>query len=110
MSEILTRDQVLQRLGRLLPTLQTRFGVSHIALYGSFAEGTPSPDSDIDLLVDLSRPLGLEFVALAEYLEQVLGRQVDLATFETLNQSHRSARSKVIAERIRSNLIDVRAV
>ena len=92
-----TRKEIIQALRRDLPHLREKYGVEKIALYGSFAKGAPGAESDVDILVQLSRPLGLEFVALAEHLEERLGRKVDLATFETLNRSLESPRYRHIA-------------
>jgi len=77
-----TMEQVLKILRQEFPYLREKFGAVRIALYGSFASGTHTRKSGVDLLVKLSRPLGLEFVPLAEYLERRLGCKVDLATFE----------------------------
>lgn len=63
----------------------------------------------MDLLVELSRPLGLEFVALADYLEKKLGRQVDLATFEMLNRSLGQPRYRPMALDIQKTLTYVHA-
>jgi len=103
----LTREAILQRLRLALPHLRRRYGVVRLALYGSFAQGLAEADSDVDLLVELSRPLGLEFVALAHYLERKLGRKVDLATFETFRQSLASPRYRDIAVKIQESLADV---
>jgi predicted nucleotidyltransferase len=104
MANPLDRDQVLQRLEQALPYLKERFGVLHLALYGSFARGTPGKNSDVDLLVRLARPLGLQFVNLVEYLEQLLGRKVGLATFDTLEASMQSPRYRPLALRIQRTL------
>jgi predicted nucleotidyltransferase len=102
-----TREAVLQRLRLALPHLRRRYGVVRLSLYGSFARGAAGEDSDVDLLVELSRPLGLEFVALAQYLERKLGRKVDLATFETFRRSLTSPRYHDIAVNIQESLADV---
>ncbi|MBM4301699.1 MAG: nucleotidyltransferase [Deltaproteobacteria bacterium] len=102
-----TREVVLQRLRRALPHLRRRYGVVRLSLYGSFARGAAGKDSDVDLLVELSRPLGLEFVALAQYLERKLGRKVDLATFETFRRSLTLPRYRDIAVNIQESLADV---
>ena len=66
--------------------------VKRISVFGSFARGDATIDSDIDLLVDLKpsglRPvLGLfEFIKLEQELEKQLGCEVDLITEEGLNQ------------------------
>ena len=105
----LNREMVLQILQRELPYVREKFGVARLALYGSFTQGTATGKSDVDLLVELSRPLGLEFVALAEYLERALGRKVDLATFEMLERNLRHARYRPIALNIQRTLTDVQA-
>jgi predicted nucleotidyltransferase len=102
-----TREAALQRLRQALPHLRRRYGVVRLSLYGSFARGDAAADSDVDLLVELSRPLGLEFVALAHYLERKLGRKVDLATFETFRRSLTSPRHRDIAVHIQESLADV---
>lgn len=64
-----------------------RYGVGRISVFGSFARGEPDDDSDVDILVEFE--LGKEsfdnFLDLAEFLEAVFGRKVDLLTPESLN-------------------------
>lgn len=57
-----------------------RHDISYCAVFGSFARGDARTDSDLDLLVTLTRPMGFEFSGLALELEDALGRKVDLAT------------------------------
>ena len=109
MSRKLTKEHVIGILEKELAYLRQEYGVVRIAIFGSFANGLPDDESDVDLLVELSRPLGLEFVSLARYLEERLGRSVDLATFETLNRSLDHPRYKPIAQNIQRTLTDVRA-
>lgn len=75
-----------------------RFGVTRIALFGSFARDEARDDSDVDLLVEFSRPVGLfEFIDLQSHLAKLLGRRVDLATAEML---HESMRDTIMGEAI----------
>jgi predicted nucleotidyltransferase len=101
------KEQVLKILREESPYLQEQYGVVRLALYGSFAQDTSTKSSDVDLLVELSRPLGLEFVALAERLETLLGRKVNLATYETLHRNLASPRYHLMALNIQQTLIDV---
>jgi predicted nucleotidyltransferase len=103
----LDREQLLQTLREESPHLHDKYGIVRLALYGSFARGTSTENSDVDLLIELSRPLGLEFVALAEHLETLLGRKVDLATFETLRRSLASPRYRSTALNIQRTMTDV---
>jgi predicted nucleotidyltransferase len=98
------REKVLRILRKELPYLREKYGVERIAIYGSFAKGDQTKRSDVDILVQLVNPLGLKFVELAYYLEKVLGRKVDLATFETLHRSLENPRYKHIALDIQRTL------
>jgi uncharacterized protein len=72
----------------VLKTHQTalkEFGVSSLMLFGSVARDEARPDSDVDLLVEFDRPVGLfTFVRLKRYLEEILGSSVDLGTPDSL--------------------------
>ncbi len=57
-----------------------RFRVKSLAVFGSYARGDQRADSDLDLLVEFSAPVGIEFLDLATYLEQLLGLRVDLVS------------------------------
>lgn len=57
-----------------------RNDIEFCALFGSFARGEADETSDIDLLVRFSKPIGWAFYGVADELEKVLGRKVDLAT------------------------------
>ena len=102
-----TQEAVLKRLRMALPYLRRRYGVVRLSLSGSFARGAAGEDSDVDLLVELSRPLGLEFVSLAQYLERKLGRKVRLVTFETFRRSLTSPLYRDIALNIQESMADV---
>ena len=105
--QTLDKDQILHILREESAYLQQEYGIVRLALYGSLAQETSTESSDVDLLVESSRPLGLEFVALADHLEALLGRKVDLATFETLRRSRNSPRYRSTALNIERTMTDV---
>ncbi len=104
---MLTREQVISILKKELPKLRDEYGVERIVLYGSFAKGTQKKKSDVDILVDIRRPIGLEFVSLADRLEEILGRKVDVATYAHFRRSFQNPRYKHIAEDIKESMIYV---
>ena len=55
-------------------------------LFGSFARGEETPESDVDILVvlDHSQPVGLQFFGMYEDLKELLGRPVDLVVERSL--------------------------
>lgn len=63
------------------------FGILRIGLFGSFLRDAATPQSDVDLLVEFApgRKTFRSFMALALYLEDSLGRTVDLLTPESLS-------------------------
>ena len=76
------------------------FGVKSLALFGSVARNEATPDSDVDLLVEFDRPVGLfTFVRLKRYLETILGCSVDLGTPDSLKPY---LREPVLREAIRA--------
>lgn len=78
--------------------LRKKFGVKRIALFGSFAKGKAKRGSDVDLLVEFSRPIGFEFFELGDYLERLLGRNVDLLTPDGLAGIRAKSVTKSIRE------------
>ena len=62
-------------------------GVKSLAIFGSTARGEAREDSDIDVLVEYSRPATLDaYTGLKEFLERLLGRRVDLVTRRALKE------------------------
>jgi predicted nucleotidyltransferase len=64
----------------------SRHGASNVRLFGSVVRRSETPSSDVDILVDLARDRGFsDFLALAEELEELIGRKVDLVTSRGLS-------------------------
>lgn len=75
------RDEALSTLRSYLPDLRRDFGVRRIALFGSTARDEAGQESDLDLLVDFEvGPTFDSFMGLKFYLEDRLGKRVDLVT------------------------------
>ena len=73
-------DHPVELLRENYPYLAAEYGVSRIGLFGSFASGQADEQSDVDILVELDRPLGFKFFELTDHLERLLGRKVDVLT------------------------------
>jgi uncharacterized protein len=82
----LTRDDAFERLVAAEVDIRA-FGVRRLALFGSVLRGEARPNSDVDVLVEFSPDLKTfdHFMGLALYLEQLLGRRVELVTPEYLS-------------------------
>ena len=92
------RSKVISILNKHWQVLSDRYGVKSLALFGSVARDEATPASDVDLLVDFDRPVGLfGLFALQDYLETVLGCPVDLGTPNSLKPR---LREEVLAESV----------
>ena len=93
------RAQVLAILSAHSDELR-KLGVGSISVFGSVARDEARDDSDVDVLVELNRPMGLfGFFDIRKYLEELLGRRVDLATPGAL---HPKLRDRILAEAVRA--------
>jgi len=79
-----TREEILKLLSQKKYQLENRFKVRRMALFGSYARGDQKPESDVDILVDIDPSVGLEFVTLAEQIEQLLGLPVELVSMRAI--------------------------
>ncbi|MCS6840829.1 MAG: nucleotidyltransferase family protein [Roseiflexus sp.] len=102
---LLSREAILALLRQHYSSLAAEYGVKRVGLFGLYARGSPDAASDIDLVVEFERPIGFRFVELAEYLEDVLGREVDILTPEGI----RGIRLPWVAAEIEESVIYVEA-
>ena len=85
--EPLSKQQVLTNLAALEKPLR-EYGLSSLALFGSMVRGAARNDSDIDVLIEVApdaRFSLIDLVSVKEFLEEHLGRKVDVITKEGLN-------------------------
>jgi predicted nucleotidyltransferase len=71
---------IQDKLRHVKPDLSEKYHVSSIGLFGSIVRTDFRPDSDIDIVVDFNQPIGIEFIDLADELEELLQRKVDLVS------------------------------
>jgi predicted nucleotidyltransferase len=93
------REHIIRILKEQQKTLVEQYGVDRLSLFGSAARDEAREDSDVDLLVEFSRPIGLfQFIELQQWLESLLGCKVDLGTPLSLKPS---IKEEVFQEAIR---------
>ena len=79
------RDDVLKLLRTHKATLAQRFGVTGLALFGSFARNQAADDSDVDILVQFDGPATSDaYFGVQFYIEDLMGHPVDLVTDKAL--------------------------
>jgi uncharacterized protein len=77
---MITKNDILLKLRELKPSLYQDYAVKEIGLFGSFSDETNTEESDIDILVELDKPIGWKFFSLELYLQKIFDRKIDLVT------------------------------
>jgi predicted nucleotidyltransferase len=81
----------------LKPELTNKFFVNSIGLFGSIVRDDFNESSDIDIIVDFSEPIGIEFIDLADFIESKLRKKVDLVSKNGVKEKYfRQIESEII--------------
>jgi predicted nucleotidyltransferase len=85
------KDDAVKKLEEHLPELQRRFGIESVGIFGSVSRGEDTEDSDIDFLYIFQENRGNlnDYAGAAEYLEKLLGREIDFVSLEFMNPNLR---------------------
>ena len=79
---------IKELLLKIKPELAKKYNVKSIGLFGSIVrDDFTLSKSDVDIIVDFSKPIGIEFVDLADYLELQIKRKVDLVSKNGLKKN-----------------------
>ncbi|MCR4442863.1 MAG: nucleotidyltransferase family protein [Peptococcaceae bacterium] len=81
---MLNKEIINEKLKKNKAVLKEKYHVERIGVFGSFARNEQTDDSDIDILVEFSKPVGFEFIDLKFYLEELFNKKVDLTTVTAL--------------------------
>ncbi len=82
------KEKINKNIEKLKPKILKvlkKYGIRKAGIFGSYADGTNKKDSDVDILVEPVKGMGLEFVSLNFELEDKLGKKVDLVTYKGIN-------------------------
>lgn len=89
------REEIEETLRRFKPFLREKFKVKEIGIFGSYLRGEQSEEGDVDILVEFYEPIGWEFIDFKEFLEEILGKEVDLVSVRALKPQ---LRDKILKE------------
>lgn len=81
-------NSIFEILKKHKSELVDKYGLSQLAIFGSYARRQERENSDVDILVEFNRPIGLEFIDLAEELEQTLQIKVDLVSKKGIKKKY----------------------
>jgi hypothetical protein len=80
-----TKEEILKILSDEMPFIKSKFNVFSCGLFGSYSHGDPTPESDIDVLVQFEKPVGFfKFIELEDYLSEKIGIKIELVTEDAL--------------------------
>ena len=83
---MITKTEILSKLTELKPVLYKDYAVKEIGLFGSYSDNSNTEESDIDILIELEKPIGWKFFTLELFLENVFNKKIDLVTKNALKE------------------------
>lgn len=99
----LSKNVILDKLRDHYPLLSSEYGLRKVGIFGSYAKDLQNHKSDIDIIVEFERPIGLKFIEFSEHLERILQNKIDILTLAGLE----GIRNKRIAQEIKKTIIYV---
>ena len=84
-----TIEEIKEIINQHRLELEEKFKVKRLAIFGSYARGDNTEESDLDIMVEFKEPVGLLFILLADYLEEILKVKVDLVTPDAIKPNRR---------------------
>ncbi|NWF98275.1 MAG: nucleotidyltransferase family protein [Nitrospirae bacterium] len=80
-----TFEEIKEIIKRHKEDLKKEYGVKEIGLFGSYVRGEQKKISDVDILIELEKPIGfVKFIKLENRISDMLGIKVDLVTKNAL--------------------------
>ena len=83
-----TLEQILAILRAHKPELQRKYPVSKLGVFGSYARGEATANSDIDIAVEINGPMGLNFVTMADEIEELFGIKTDVVPLRAIKPNY----------------------
>jgi predicted nucleotidyltransferase len=81
-----TLEEVKKILAEHKDEIREKYGVVILGVFGSYTREEQKETSDVDIIVELERPIGLKFYEFWDYIENILGTKADVLTLSALKQ------------------------
>jgi uncharacterized protein len=85
---VLQLNNIKNQLQDIKPFLAEKYHVKTIGLFGSVVRSDFKPTSDVDIIVDFTKPIGIEFIDLADFIETKLKKHVDLVSKNGIKEKY----------------------
>jgi predicted nucleotidyltransferase len=79
---------ILKKLREHKPELLRKYPISKLGVFGSYARGEANENSDIDIAVEITGPMGLNFVQMADEIEDLFGRKTDVVPLRSIKPQY----------------------
>ena len=79
-------QEILKTLRANMPSLETEYGVTSLAVIGPYAKGDNYEAGCLELMVDFACPIGLKFFGMNRELSDLLGVQVSVVTKSVIEE------------------------
>jgi len=76
----MNKNQIIQKLRSIKPALQEKYGVTELALFGSYSRDEQTEKSDIDILVAYEKKLGMQFLDMIYELDKLFNKEVQVVS------------------------------
>ena len=82
----MTKKEIIIKLKDLKPILKDKYNIVSIGFFGSYATGNNTKESDIDIVIEYSKPIGWEFFDIQDLLHEKLNKKIDLVSIKALKK------------------------
>jgi len=80
-----TFEEIKEMIQKNKVVFRERYGLKEIGIFGSYVKGEQNEESDVDILIELEKPIGfVSFMRLENALSELLGVRVELVTKKAL--------------------------
>ena len=102
MEDLMNNEQVytLEEIARLIAPVAKKYNIPKVYIFGSYARGEATADSDVDLMIEVGDLHGLEVIGA-----NVLKKPVDMITTRSLNQDRTQKYSKIFIDNLEKEKI-----
>ncbi len=87
----MNKEEIRKKINSQLPFLKQKYNVKRLGIFGSVVRNQQKKESDVDMLVEFTSPIGFfDFIRLENYLAETLNQKVDLVTKKALKRAIKS--------------------
>lgn len=75
----MNKEEIRKKIASQLPLLRQKYKVKRLGIFGSVVRNQQRKESDLDMLVEFTSPIGFfDFIRLENFLTKALNQRVDL--------------------------------